>query len=1737
MLLRGLLNRMRRTTSLALSLALATTGVAALDSALTSTPAYAANCGVLPTVYGSMPAMADAKWQPVRTASGSTLSDPSADISGNSSNLDLYAAANDSVLDWYANGTYTMFRMQLFGSAVAASGQNCGIANGIYLAALGKMVNGAPSTLAWVGVNGGGANGPVKAFVYNPKTATTVWSDTFSDYSGSLTSSAFATTSGSKNYIAFQVPTANLTSLGASSGVGFFVGTSNSNSYSTINKDYINTLGSTTTPTYSSVQTVNTSANLATVAAPTITSFTPTGGAVAGGTQVTVTGTNLDNLATVKFGTATAQIVSSTSTTVTVLSPASPIASPSTGPVKISVTNVAGTATSIGDFTYSANLTATTLALTAPGTLVTGQIKTLSATVKDSAATSTLTAASGAILFKNQSGTTLCTATISNGTASCSYMPITVTPVTISATYGGDATYAGSNASATSITPSKGATKVIFSAPSAPADNQAIAITASVFNSTGQNLLESVTGSVIYSSPSSANLCTATDTTLTAVAATSSSSPGVGILASGKADCSWWHAAGSLTITATYSGDTNFLSASTSSSTGAAQLATPVISGTSATGSTISVTFGAVSNRISYIARVYDSAGIVVQTSVVGTSTTLTADSGLAPLTTYKVTVQALGDGINYTDSAESTLTTQQTAVQSLPTPNPSLTGSATATSATIGFSSNANATAMTASISPSSGITVPSVSNTDTSTTITGLEPGTQYTYSLTAIGNGSSYSDSLVGSITFTTTALKLSTPALTYVSRTSSSITFNISTTSANASSYKLSVFDSSGAAITALDVAGISSSATTATAVGLSPGVTYTFKLTAIGDVTHYTNSDATVLTAGQATSKAQLAKPTLTVAPGSNAHEFILTASKIANASSYKFTLFEAGGSSVDAIEVWDGSSSTISHTFTNVTENTVITATVEPIPSDSNAYLADATNSVNHLVDSLRTFSPAFGSVTRTSDGYRIPFTNYSSSYDFTFTADHGSVTLSLISGVNYLVVTGLDSGSSAVISMSWHRAGFSNGSQNLSSQSALNSSQKQLLAFALNVNGSSVTGTVNESNKTAAVTVPYGTSLSALVSTFSVSSHADLSVGQSTVTSGFTENFSAPVTITVTAQDGTTQDYVVTVTQAAQGAQNLAAPTWTAGSVSSTSSTIDLVFTGVSGATSYTIKVYDGSTLLRSITGISSSATTQQVSNLSPNKTYSFVIIAEGNGTSLLTSADSTTLNKATTKLNIASPSFTFAPGSTHDAVVVVITPVAGASNYRIVIVEANGTTTTVDVVASSSAAFSTTILGIHSNKRLDISVIPTADDPTNSDTTNASANLNPTLLTFTPVLAAPVSTVDGFTVEIANFAAQYDWLLSTDAGQVALTHVGSQWFATVTGLSAGASATITVTSSRAGYADASPTASGAADAATQNNTTNNSNSNNNNSNNNNSNNNSNSNSSNGNSGSGSTETPAPPKETGPKVNLDPKTPAAVIPLPENSGLKAGQNKVEEGGKAVEVRIAPNNSKTAVEIQAPDWTLEIKPTNPVSSNVAPVGNTGGLNIVLGSKVDVAGTKFAPNTVVKIYIFSEPTLLGEFQTDANGDFAVQVSVPSSLALGEHTLQVNGLGVNNNLRSASVPVVAKSAVTKSKNLVLIFTGNSSELTKQAKSQLAAFAKAVKSLAAVLSVKSSGFAKREAASTKAFALQLSKDRATTVIASLKAAGVKGKFALVANGYATQNNSFARRVEVSATWKVYE
>jgi hypothetical protein len=88
------------------------------------------------------------------------------------------------------------------------------------------------------------------------------------------------------------------------------------------------------------------------VAFPTITTVAPISGPIAGGTNITITGTNLIGATSVKVGGVTATVVTNTATIITAKTPVG-----TAGLKSITVTTSGGTATKANAFTYVASFT------------------------------------------------------------------------------------------------------------------------------------------------------------------------------------------------------------------------------------------------------------------------------------------------------------------------------------------------------------------------------------------------------------------------------------------------------------------------------------------------------------------------------------------------------------------------------------------------------------------------------------------------------------------------------------------------------------------------------------------------------------------------------------------------------------------------------------------------------------------------------------------------------------------------------------------------------------------------------------------------------------------------------------------------------------------------------------------------------------------------------------------------------------------------------------------------------------------------------------------------------------------------------------------------------------------------------------------------------------------------------------------------------------------------------------
>lgn len=262
--------------------------------------------------------------------------------------------------------------------------------------------------------------------------------------------------------------------------------------------------------------------------------------------------------------------------------------------------------------------------------------------------------------------------------------------------------------------------------------------------------------------------------------------------------------------------------------------------------------------------------------------------------------------------------------------------------------------------------------------------------------------------------------------------------------------------------------------------------------------------------------------------------------------------------------------------------------------------------------------------------------------------------------------------------------------------------------------------------------------------------------------------------------------------------------PVVTIGSISGSTSTLSIPFTESNGCdyVTYTIRTgsYSG-TIVQSSSALSSPI---NLSSLTQNTTYYITLTPFNykNQSGSVAQTTATTAPPAPTVSfsSITSSSFTAswsATGATHYYIDIYnSSTLVSLSGYPL-----TNTTNTSASPFGLSQNTSYTVLAY--SKNVSNGFLST---PTVSSVTTLRSGLTPTFGTNT-------RTSGGFNGSVTNYDANYTWGISTNSGSVSWgTPSGSTRPFSVTGLTAGSSATVTVTTSRTGYDSGSGTTSGQA-------------------------------------------------------------------------------------------------------------------------------------------------------------------------------------------------------------------------------------------------------------------------------------------------------------------------------------
>ncbi len=163
---------------------------------------------------------------------------------------------------------------------------------------------------------------------------------------------------------------------------------------------------------------------------------------------------------------------------------------------------------------------------------------------------------------------------------------------------------------------------------------------------------------------------------------------------------------------------------------------------------------------------------------------------------------------------------------------------------------------------------------------------------------------------------------------------------------------------------------------------------------------------------------------------------------------------------------------------------------------------------------------------------------------------------------------------------------------------------------------------------------------------------------------------------------------------------------------------------------------------------------------------------------------------------------------------------------------------------------------------------------------------------------------------------------------------------------------------------------------------------------------------------------------EPSPTTTLPPET-SIPAPVPTDAGalpeLAPGVSQVLEDGATTPVEVFVRDSSELV-MRSSDFQLVL--TGECASGCTITTQADGrevLELEENGRARVTGEGFSPGTAVYVWLFSEPTLLGELTVAADGTFTGSVDL-EGIAVGEHTLQVNGTSVDGKARTANLGVL-------------------------------------------------------------------------------------------------------------------
>lgn len=143
--------------------------------------------------------------------------------------------------------------------------------------------------------------------------------------------------------------------------------------------------------------------------------------------------------------------------------------------------------------------------------------------------------------------------------------------------------------------------------------------------------------------------------------------------------------------------------------------------------------------------------------------------------------------------------------------------------------------------------------------------------------------------------------------------------------------------------------------------------------------------------------------------------------------------------------------------------------------------------------------------------------------------------------------------------------------------------------------------------------------------------------------------------------------------------------------------------------------------------------------------------------------------------------------------------------------------------------------------------------------------------------------------------------------------------------------------------------------------------------------------------------------------------------------GLTAGQVLATSAGLPESVTITALPEIGQVNAVAGDWSFSIRVAEDAGS-VEQAGSSANVRLIRDRAAEASGSGFQPGTRVDMWLFSEPTLLGSVTVGDDGEFVGEFFLdPRFATVGEHTLQLQGVGTDGFVKAVNMGVSVDDAV--------------------------------------------------------------------------------------------------------------